>query len=342
MEPQLNQQRGMFNYYYLIFLFVILIIILFLAYIFYNLQPVDFNDASLKEIVINKGDGLKEIALILSRNNLIKSIFVFKLYNFFTGSAHQLKAGVYDLSANMSLPEIVKILKEGKVKRVKITVLEGYTLKDVDSLLKENKVLINSSLLDLKIDDLKEKFPFLNNVNSLEGFIFPDTYLFNINMQPKEVVEIFLNNFLKKAWIKLKDKENWYQILIMASLLEKEVPDFNDRQLVAGILFKRLKNNMPLQVDATITYIKCNGLIRSCKDPEPKRIDLGISSLYNTYQHLGLPPTPISNPGETAIEAALNPKESKYWYYLSPKNQKITIFSKTLEEHNFNILKYLK
>lgn len=342
MEPQLDQKRGIFSFYYLVFLFIILFIILIIAYIFYNLQPVDFNDGSLKEITIKKGDGLKEIAFILSKNNLIKSIFVFKLYNFFTGSAHQLKAGVYDLAANMSLPEIVKILKEGRVKKVKIVIVEGYTLKDVDSLLKENNILKNSSLLDVKIEDLTEEYPFLNNINSLEGFIFPDTYLFNMNMQPKEVVEIFLNNFSKKAWEKLKNKDNWYDILIIASLLEKEVPDFNDRQLVAGILFKRLKVNMPLQVDATITYIKCNGLIRTCEDPTVKKVDLGLSSLYNTYQHLGLPPTPISNPGETAIAAALNPKESKYWYYLSPKNQKTTIFSKTLEEHNINRLKYLK
>lgn len=344
MEPQNNEQRGsVFSIYFVLILLFLLFFILNFAYFFYNLQPVDFNDATLKEIKIEKGDGLKEISSKLSKNNLIRSVFVFKLYNFFTGSAHQLKAGFYEFSSNMTLSEIVKILKEGRTKKIKFLVIDGYTVKDIDYLLKIKKILINnSSIFDIKPQELSEKYEFLKNINSWEGFLFPDTYLFDLEMKSKDVLEIFLNNFNQKIWTKLKNQENWYDKLILASIIEKEVPIFSDRQIVAGILLKRLKINMPLQVDATITYIKCNGLVVNCKNPLVKKSDLMIDSFYNTYQNLGLPPTPISNPGEMAVKSVLEPKESEFWYYLSHPIEKTTIFSKTLKEHNNNILKYLK
>ena len=129
--------------------------------------------------------------------------------------------------------------------------------------------------------------------------------------------------------------------MILASFLEREVREFDDRQIVAGILLKRLRVGIPLQVDATISYAKCGGALRSCEEIIVTRNDLALASPYNTYQRLGWTPTPIANPGEAAIKAAVTPRSSPYFYYLSAKETKETVFSKTLEEHNLNRAKYL-
>ncbi len=338
MNPQ-NNKKGIFFLNLFIFLGFLLVLVLGLAYFFYGLQPKDFQGEP-QEFQVLKGEGLREIAAKLSQRSLIKSITVFKFYTLLTGQAHKLQPGIYELSPAMSLPEIVEVLAKGKVKIVKVTILAGSTVKDIENQLKEIGVLRNDNLTDLKGEQFQENFPFLKNIDSLEGFLFPDTYYFSLGMNNKEIANIFLNNFQKKAWPLLSEHQDWYQRLILASLLEREVPDFNDRQLVAGILLKRLKSNMPLQVDATITYIKCNQAIRNCPDPVVKKNDLTLSSPYNTYQNLGLPPTPISNMSQSSLKASITPIESEYWYYLSSKTGK-TIFSRTLKEHNQNILKHL-
>jgi len=124
-------------------------------------------------------------------------------------------------------------------------------------------------------------------------------------------------------------------------LIEKEVPDSEDRKIVAGILLKRLEIGMALQVDATLSYIKCGGRFFFCESPGVERKDLILASGYNTYRYPGLPPAPISNPGQDALSAVLNAQTSPYLYYLSNPKTKKTIFSRTLEEHNENRAKYL-
>jgi UPF0755 protein len=151
-----------------------------------------------------------------------------------------------------------------------------------------------------------------------------------------EVIGRLEENFRKKAAPLLaldpgKEREN----LILASLIEKEVPDSDERRLVAGILKKRLSYEIPLQVDAAFCYIKkppCHPITAE---------DLTIDSPYNTYKYKGLPPGPISNPGEDAIRAVINPMPSDYWFYLSDPETRRTIFARTLDEHRQNRVKYL-
>ena len=127
----------------------------------------------------------------------------------------------------------------------------------------------------------------------------------------------------------------------MASLVEGEVPHEEDRPVVAGILLKRLESGMPLQVDSSIIYYKCDILkVSDCR--KISNDDLKLNSSYNTYKNKGLPKGPINNPGLTAIKAVLNPLDSPYWYYLSDPQTGNTIFSKTLKEHNQSVEKYLK
>jgi UPF0755 protein len=174
---------------------------------------------------------------------------------------------------------------------------------------------------------------------SLEGFLFPDTYQISYSAGEKDIIRMMLANFDKKLTKDLREEivrqnKTIFEIVTMASLLEKEVRTAEDKKLVAGVLWKRLKNRIPLQVDAAVSYITGKKTVKITKE------DTQIDSPYNTYKYLGLPLGPISNPGLESIKASIYPKESRYWYYLStPEGQ--TIFSRTLEEHNIAKAKYL-
>lgn len=221
--------------------------------------------------------------------------------------------------------------------KITITIPEGYTLAQIDETLTTAGVLNGGKLSNFKPADFDYPFFAAATGNSLEGFLFPDTYEFFLNSPSRVVAKKMLDNFaLKTAGV--LDPEKAYRTVILASMIEKEVPDKNgDREMVAGVLNNRLSLGMLLNVDATVCYAEsplgCAGV---------KDIDFTIDSRYNTYRYKGLPPGPISNPGLSAIEAAAEPRASNYLYYLSRSDTKETIFSKTLDEHNKNIVKYLK
>ncbi len=319
-----------------------LFFLLFLGYFFYGLQPVMAREGGKEgsvEVVITKGESFKDIGSRLSQDELIKSISVFKIYSFIVGKAHMFQPGVYTLSGTMSVPQIVDILTEGGKNDVTVTIPEGYTVKDIDATLISSGVLKNKTLSSLNVSRVLSQYPEFQNLSSFEGLLFPDTYRLKRDSSPEEVAKIFLDTFVAKAWPLLKEDNHWYEILTLASFLEREVPNFEDRRMVAGILLKRYARDMPLQVDATITYVMCEEAFRGCKERVRKR-DTVIPSAYNTYQKLGWTPTPIANPGQSAIQAAESPLKSPYVYYLS-RNTGETIFSKTLEEHNNNRAKYL-
>jgi UPF0755 protein len=150
-----------------------------------------------------------------------------------------------------------------------------------------------------------------------------------------------LDNFNDKAASLLSERKDWYKMIILASLLEKEVVSEADQQKVSYILQRRITIGLPLQVDATITYIKCGGRFWSCENRKLARSDFKINSLYNTYLHKEIPPTPITNPGLTTIKNTLNSKKNPYLFYLSDPATGKTVFSVTFDEHNKNRSKYL-
>lgn len=205
--------------------------------------------------------------------------------------------------------------------RVTVTIPEGSTVSDINEILVETGVLS-----DAFFDE------------SLQGYLFPDTYEFFLGSSIGVVDERFRENFETKA-VPLLEKATGdvsvHEILTVASLIEGEVPDTNERRLVSGIIWKRIKMGIPLQVDATICFIKGNPCLPITDE------DKNIDSLYNTYRYRGLPPGPISNPGIDAISASINPEESLYLYYISDPKTGETIFAKSLDEHNSNVVKYL-
>jgi UPF0755 protein len=291
---------------------------------------------------IKKGDGGREIAVNLEEKDLIKVATLFRIYNIFKGTSGELQAGEYLLSPSMTVPEITKKFVLGDVITENITIIEGWSLKEIGQYLGE-KGFSEEEFLELAKKDFSPEFDFLKDKPkdmNLEGYIFPDTYEIQKGETLEDILIKTLQNFDRKLTQDLRQEiENQgntiFEIVTMASMIEKEVKTFEDKKIVSGILWKRLENNMPLQVDATISYITGKKAMNiSVEETE-------IDSPYNTYKYKGLPLGPICNPGLESILASIYPESSDYWYYLSTPDGK-TIFSKTLEEHNIAKEKYLK
>lgn len=299
----------------------------------YISAPIGAPDAASVGFTVEKGEGLRQVALRLADQGLIRSASGFYLIARATGTLSSIKPGQYEFSSSFSPRLILEQLVKGIVTDKAITIREGATIYEIDTLLAREGILPVGALV--AYEEASGKV--------LEGMLFPETYRFYKNSTTSEVVARLTDEFTRKLGPFLPpDAKYASDVLILASILEGEVPDANDRRVVAGLLLKRLAVGMPLQVDASICYIK---QVRAeadvpCYPLSPE--DFERQSSYNTYINRGFPPYPISNPGVDALTAALNPLDSPYWYYLSDPETGDTIFAKTLDEHNDNRVKYLR
>lgn len=317
-------------------------------------------DSSLTEeklFTVERGQNLFQIAENLEKEGLIKNRFLFDFYVFLKGRQRELQAGEYFFSPSISITEVAEKIISGDTVKETITIPEGWNLRDIAWYFENRGMFQAEELFELvgfpavdysKVEDLPIPLDFSSDYDFLkekpknigiEGYLFPDTYQINRIAGIEEIVRKLLSNFDEKLAPYRNEISGagltLFDTITMASLLEKEVNNFEECQLVSGILWKRLKNGVPLQVDATINYITGKQTIKISKE------ETQIDSPYNTYKYPGLPIGPICNPGLGSIEAALSPESSEYWYYLStPEGE--TIFSKTLEEHNIAKQTYLK
>jgi len=309
--------------------------------------PVDHRSNETKTFLVKRGQDAKEIADSLERAGLIRYSFTFRAYVSITKQSNNLKAGEYELSSSMTVPEIVNKIASGDMIKKSVTIIEGWTIKDIGGYFEKKELAIFEQLLDLdnkeKDNYFKKDFAFLSDKPEglgLEGYLFPDTYEFSPEDGLEDIVRMMLANLDSKLTSKLKadilsQGKTIFEIITTASLLEKEVKTIEDKKMVSGIIKNRLEADMPLQIDATITYVTGRNSTKILKE------ELELDSLYNTYKYKGLPLGPICNPGMDSIEAAVYPTENDYLFYLStPEGE--TIFSKTLKEHNEAINKYLK
>ncbi len=276
-----------------------------------------------KDFEILKGASFAEISNKLKSEGIIRSKLIFQIYSLITGKAFKFKPGRYILNSNISLTELTKVLVNGP-QEISVVISPGMTVSEIDEKLSALKIINSGELI--------------NSGRSLEGYLLPDTYHFYVGSDINLVIHRFLENFNSKALPFFNNNVNILDTLILASLLEKEIPDYEEKRIAAGILLKRLKIGMPLQVDAALLYAKCAGFL---KCPKLVEADYKIDSVYNTYFYSGLPKSPISNPSLESIKAVLNYKKTDYLYYLSDPKTKKTIFSKTLDEHNKNRAKYI-
>jgi len=331
---------------YFILIFLILFFIVFLGYFLSALGPVS-QLSDIKKIEIKSGESFQQISSDLEGAGIIRSGVAFKILSFVSGSAHKLKPGLYFLESAWSTPNILRKIITGPELERAVVIPEGLTFLDIDKKLSDAGVIRPKALANFNFELIKNNYEFLRELKSpikIEGYLFPDTYKFFINSKTEDVVKKFLDNFNKKAWPVLHTNNSRLttnDVLKIASLIEKEVYFSKDKSIASGIIYKRLKIGTGLQIDATIIYAKCGGLVLYCDDSGFYRKDIGFVSPYNTYLHNGLTPTPISNPGLDSINAALNPSSSDNLYYLSDPKTHELIFSKTFEEHNKNRELYL-
>ena len=311
------------------------------------LQPVDSGSQARRNVVVSEGESLTEIAAQLHEQKLIRSAQAFLLYMQFQSRANTLQAGNVIMNASMTVPDIVDVLQSGKAEEIAITIPEGYTVFDIDALLAKRGIIKPGELVDCANRCDFSTFNFLPQGNNLadrggkvEGYLFPDTYFVLINeFVPKFFLERMLGTFRKRVVnvysAQLEEKNiTLHELTTMASLVEKESKKGDERPIIAGILWKRLNQNMRLDADASVRYIinKPTSAIT--------RADLQIDSPYNSRKYGDLPPGPIASPGIESIEATLHPVKTNYYYYLhAPSGQ--AHFAITNYEHNLNKQRYL-
>lgn len=283
------------------------------------------NEDQMVQVTIPEGVSISGVSDILYHDGLIKYEFLFKTYANFSHASDKIKAGTYELNKNYDYRALVNGMTEhgGKRADVDVTIPEGFTLKQIFELLAVNNVSTEAALWDAAANydfdyDFLDKST-LGDKHRLEGFLFPDTYTFYVGDSPNRAIEKMLDNFKSK----FKDeyttraKEMGYSvrdIITIASMIEKEAGADSERDLIASVIYNRLKSSSfaYLQIDATIIYaIAETGEAFSTK----------VDSPYNTYTHKGLPVGPIANPGINSIRAALYPKNTNYYYYALNKNK---------------------
>lgn len=311
----------------------IILLTIFGLFLFYKegTLPVNKFDKKNKIFVIRPGEPLSTIAKNLSKEDLIRNKIVFYLVVKQLGIEKKIQAGDFRLSPSMDVYQIAKTLTHGTLD-LWVTIVEGLRKEEIAQIIAQKLALPETEFL-------KE---------TKEGYLFPDTYLIPRQATTGAIIQILTNNFYRRFSQDLRKKAEQKgltekEVLIIASLVEKEAKYDNDRKKVASIIIKRWQADWPLQIDATIQYAlgyqpNENSWWKSALTKE----DLEIDSPYNTYKNKGLPPTPIANPGLASIEAVVNAdKNIPYWYYLSDKTGKMH-YAITLEEHNKNIKKYLR
>jgi len=316
-------------------------------YVYFQIYCPQNRYGSQIEFAIEPGETAKQICDRLESQKIVRNSFWLESYLWLLGQRSQLKAGQYSLDLNLSIPQVVKLLTTMPPAKSELIIVlpEGIKTNQIIDKLSQAKV-VDKIALTAEINDLQKyklNYNFLSTTPAdadLTGFLFPDTYRFYQNTDFAIVMKKILDNFDAKLTPKMRQditnqNKTIYDIIIMASIIEKEVVSDNDRSIVSDIFWRRLSDNYPLQSCATIAYAT------SLDKWRYSDLDLNVDSLYNTYRNKGLPPGPICNPGLSAITAAIYPQTNDYYFFLSASNGQ-TIFSKTVEEHNKNKIKYLE
>jgi UPF0755 protein len=289
-------------------------------------------------VIVPAGASGHDVARLLQSSGIIGSAAQFELLARVKRQQSAMKAGEFDFAPHLSMAQVLRqVVAGGRQVAVWVTIPEGFTAKEIARTLAAHALgqaaAFQAVFLHTHFDIDGVRAP------TLEGYLFPDTYLIPTNAAPAQIAGILTDQFRKElpADATVQAKHLGYsvpQIVTLASLIEREAKADDERALMAGVYYNRLRLGMPLEVDATIEYTFAHH-----KDTITYA-DLARDSPYNTYKHTGLPPTPIANPGRPSLVAALHPRKSGYLYYVYMGNGHHA-FSRTLAEHNANVARYL-
>ncbi|MFA6525460.1 MAG: endolytic transglycosylase MltG [Patescibacteria group bacterium] len=329
-----------------------------LLYFYIQMTAKASGDAEAKLFIIESGEGVKKISANLEAEGLSKNDFIFRTYIWLKHYESKLQAGDYYIPQNLNMVGLANLLVSGNAlsKERIVTIVEGWSSTEIAKYMADFAVADGKITNDEYIDEFltvvdtfdslaiipDKTYDFLSSKpegQGLEGFLFPDTYRIFKNSDPAHLIEKMLDNFDVKLTQTMRDEisrqeKTIYDIVTLASIVEKEVRTTADKKIAAGIFYTRMANGIPLESDATVNYITGKNEL------QPTFADTEIENPYNTYENQGLPPGPISNPGIDSIMAAIYPEDSDYLYFLT-KEDGTTVFSKTYEEHLQNKAKYL-
>ncbi|MDD3394587.1 MAG: endolytic transglycosylase MltG [Anaerotignum sp.] len=287
-------------------------------------------------VTIPEGASTADIAAILKENKLIKNTFTFRLSSKLDGFDGTYQQGTYAIDTGLNQTQIMQLLQTGVVfDDVKFTIPEGYTTQQIAAKAEEIGVCTEEEFIE-ECNTGSFDFEFVKNLPDrefkLEGYLFPDTYYVKEETTAHDLIQAMLKRFEQMYTTEYQDAvaASGYtldEMVTIASVIEKEIKVDEERPRAAGVIYNRLKEDMPLQVDATVLYAM--GIVKE----DITTVDLQVDSPYNTYKVTGLPIGPISNPGELSFKAALYPEENNYIYYVvEAKGQNNHIFCETYEE----------
>jgi peptidoglycan lytic transglycosylase G len=341
-------------------LIIVILLVILAGWVFKIMFISQSGTGDIKTFIIEPGQGVNQISKNLNNEDLLDSSLVFETLLWLKKSESKIQAGEHKLQDIMSINSLINSLISGVsvANEREIKFLEGWNLRDVGFYLENEGIVQAEELWELvgfpgvdhdiaegmsRPKDYTADYEFLKekpkNI-SYEGFLFPDTYRVFKDATVEDIVIKMLNNFDKKITSKmLGDIQNQdkklYEILILASIIEKEGDTPENKKKVAGVYNNRLELGMALQADPTVNYI--TGKVTD----RPSLDDIDTDNLYNTYKYPGLPPGPICNPGIDSIMAAIYPDSNGYYFFINTPDGEM-IFSRDFEEHKRNRIKYFK
>ncbi len=317
------------------------LIVSVVAYLYADLLRYAKSSASAETaeavVIVSPGERFQKITGKLLAAGVLNHPLKFSIYARMKGYDKSIKAGEYLLSKAMSPEGILQVLIDGKVRLHKVTIPEGYTQKQIAQLLEASGLTPEADFLEATTDTDFLKSQGID-ADSFEGYLFPDTYFFPLEVTPKKIISTMVRRLqgqFRPEWKERAEKLGYsiHDVITLASIIEKEAGTASERPIISSVFHNRLKKGMRLESDPTVIY--------GIKDFDGNltREHLLTPSPYNTYRIKGLPPAPIANPGSDAIESALYPAETAYLFFVA-KRDRTHQFSSTLAEHNRAVKKY--
>lgn len=320
------------------------------SFVSYQLKPMTTAEEEYTvDYKLPAGKSVMEVAKDLEDSKLVRKwqdfYYAIRFGKYLGIESTGVKTGTYSLKSSMSVKELASLLSTGTAEYVTITIPEGLTIRKTAPIFEEAGLCKAEDFIALCHDkDFIAHYEIPSD--SLEGFLYPDTYDFDINSSAPDIVNRLVSTFFNKTELipslKGKTPEEMFKTVVLASIVEREYKSPSEAALIAGVFTNRLKSIIKLESCATVEYVITEVLGK----PHPERIyyaDLRIDNPYNTYKHYGLPPAPIANPGFTALKAAADPAETDYYYFvLSDENAGTHTFTKTLSQHNAAKSLYIK
>lgn len=305
-------------------------------------EPADPNDSRLITFVVESGESPGTVAWHLEQAGLIKDSELFRRVVQYWGADQDIQAGVYSLRPSMTMEEIMRELRTGRKPSVTVTIPEGWRAEQIAAALEEAQVVSAEEFLQV-VRQWRDDYDFLQDrpvgsAVTLEGFLFPDTYQLPLQAEAIQVVDIMLQNWDRRVSEELRAKAQergmtLYEVVTMASIIEREAVIPEERPVIAGVYYNRLKEGMYLQADPTVQYaLGYNAESGKWWENITQEQYSSVDSPYNTYLNPGLPPGPICNPGLAAIRAALEPEENNYLFFVHVGEGR-HVFAETYEEH---------